>query len=270
MAGPPEPRDPRARRWTIVLVLMALVVVAGVALRVVDDRRADADRAADRRAEAREAVGDADVDAENEPAEVDPATDDPVDPTEGGGTSPTLDDPLGIELQTVNGVDGATALIVQSIGPVELGSQSTLPYVTGQLGEPDTSGPNAEEPTVCEASWVAWGLEAQFYFGHPPSPDASCTKGPVGAALMTGERWFIQPLTGGGRVIGVGDPVQAIDTAFPLATLERLSPGLAKLAENSQGYLLAEGSYGGDPYPTLYAIGVDGSIASFLYVSGAD
>lgn len=264
MAGP-EPRDPRARRWTIVLVLLALVVVAGVALRVVDDRRADeraADRAAEREAD-REATGGDDAAATEDLTEPElPASSDPA--------ADAVDDPLGIELQTVNGVDGATAMVVQSIGPIELHSQSTLPYVTGQLGEPDASGPNAEEPTVCDASWVAWGIEASFYFGHPPSPEASCTKGPVAAALMTGDRWFIQPLTGGGRVIGVGDPVSAIETAFPLATLERLSPGLADMAENPQGYLLAEGSYGGDPYPTLYAIGVDGSIASFLYVSGAD
>ncbi len=251
------------------LVFMALIVVAGVALRVVDDRRADADRAADRRAESAERAADADAETETE-AETEaegpaPELEEPSDPA-----ADAVDDPLGIELVTENGVDGATAFVVQSIGPVELGSQSTLPYVTRQLGEPDASGPNALDPDVCDASWVAWGLEARFYFGHPPSPEASCTKGPIAAALMTGDRWFIQPLTGGGRVIGNGDPVSAISTAFPLAARERLSPGLATLAQNSQGYLLAEGSYGGDPYPTLYAIGVDGSIASFLYVSGAD
>lgn len=242
---------------------MALVVVAGVALRVVDDRRAGGDQAAERHAQ----TSEAEAEAGDEPPASDPVETpaESIDPA-----AADVDEPLGIELVMQDGVDGATALVVQSIGPVELGSQSTLPHVAEQLGEPDTTGPNAADANVCDAGWVAWGLEARFYFGHPPSPEASCTRGPVAAALMTGERWFIQPLTGGGQVIGIGDPVEAIATAFPLSRRERLSSGLAALAQNPMGYLLAEGSYAGDPYPTLYAIGVDGSIASFLYVSGAD
>ncbi len=255
------------------LVLLAVVVVAGVALRMVDDRRRDADQAADRRAEAREEAREdaAAADDASEPAVDDPAPepDEPAGDATGSGSA-AIDDPLGIALVTSTGVNGEQALNVDQIGPVKLGGSSTLPYVTSVLGQPDNSGPNAQDANVCDGTWVTWGLEARFYFGHPPTPEASCTKGPVAAALMTGERWFVQPLTGGGRVIGVGDPVNAIATAFPNSRVERLSAGLATLAQSSDGHLIAEGSYGGDPYPTLYAIGVDGSIASFLYVSGAD
>lgn len=256
------------------LVLLALVVVAGVALRVVDERRRDADQAADKhlaqqRADELDTRREQDQDAEEEPT----ATDDPVvnpDVSTGSGTSPALDEPLGISLETIVDPDGDPAFVVQHLGPIELGSRSSIPYVAGVLGEPDSIGANPDDADVCDASWVAYGLEARFYFGQPPSPAASCEKGPIAAALMTGDRWFIQPLTGGGRVIGVGDPVESIATAFPFSRRERLTPGLASLAENTHGYLVAEGSYAGDPFPTLYAIDVDGVVASFLYVSGAE
>ena len=38
------------------------------------------------------------------------------------------------------------------------------------LGATDSSGPNAEDPNVCDARWTQHGLEAKFYYGHPPSP----------------------------------------------------------------------------------------------------
>lgn len=254
-------------------MLLALVVAAGVALRTLDERQGDDDPRADRAATTTtdgsdESRPDEDDSAEpvDEPtAEPDVAEDPAPDPA-----TQLLDQPLGISLQTGTGVDGAPTLNVDKLGPVRLGSTSSLPYVTSVLGEPDSSGPDQVEPTICDANWVAFGLEAQFYFGHPPSPEASCAKGPVAAALMTGERWFIEPLTGSGSVLKVGESESAIATAFPDARSERLSPGLARLAGQGAGYLVAEGSYGGDPYPTLYVIAVDGSIASFLFVSGAD
>jgi hypothetical protein len=243
---------------------------------VVDDRRRESEQAADRRAQQRQPERDDAAVTDNrgddsglEAGSDEPgAVDDPADAT--GSGSSALDDPLGIAISTTTSADGEPALYIEHLGPVELGSASSIPYVASVLGEPDSITPNAEDANVCNASWVAWGLEARFYFGQPPSPAASCEKGPIAAALMTGERWFIQPLTGGGRVIGVGDPVSAIKPAFPDSRRERLTGGLETLAANTHGYLVVEGSYAGDPFPTLYAIAVDGSIASFLYVSGAD
>ncbi|MCW2922378.1 MAG: hypothetical protein JWL76_2252 [Thermoleophilia bacterium] len=270
MTGPRQ-RDPRARRWTFVLVLLALIVVAGVGLRVVDERRRDADQTAENRARTREEAGaKADADAQ-EPARTDQEPDAPETPaTSSGSGSAALDEPLGISISMGTDVDGDPILLVDRLGPLVLDSAASIPYVTGVLGEPDNVGANPDDANVCDASWVAWGLEAQFYFGQPPSPEAACEKGPIAAALMTGERWFIEPLTGGGAVLTVGDPVSSIATAFPDSKLQRLPPGLASLAANQQGHLVVEGSYAGEAFPTLYAIGVDGSIASFLYVSGAE
>ena len=256
-------------------MLLAIIVVAGVALRMLDDRRRDSDQAADRRAEQREAERDEAKEDDGDDTAPEPADnrgdDSALDGTStGSGSSPALDEPLGISISTGTDPNGDPVLLVDRLGPLVLDSAASIPYVTSVLGEPDSTGPNAVDANVCDASWVAWGLEARFYFGHPPSIAASCELGPVAAALMTGERWFIQPLTGGGKVLGVGDPVSAIRPAFPGSSREQLSGILPALAESTEGYLLVEGSYAGEPFPTLYAIGVDGAIASFLYVSGAE
>jgi len=254
----PAPRDPRARRWTILLVLLALVVAGGVALRVAASSGGDDDPAPERKVEA-DAETDTTPDASTSTTDDDAAAE--PDP---GATPPDIEGPLVIEVVSTEGPSGPSQF-VRRLGPIITDSQSSLPYVTSVLGEPDSSGPDAQEPTVCDARWIQYGLEAQFYFGHPPSAEQSCSVGPVAAAVMTGDRWRV-----GADGLAVGDDLAALEQAFPGAQRSQLSPGLATLAGSSEGYVLAEASYGGDPYPTLFATVVDGEVASFLYVSGAD
>ncbi len=242
-------------------MLLGVIVVAGVTVRVLDARHADADRTAERPAQAQREDDD-------DTPEPPPTT--TTAPAEPGPAIPD-DTPLRIDIGQVAAIDGGLVDTVRSLGPVTLGSQSTIPAVAAQIGEPDSLGAAVEDPNICDATWVAMGLEARFYFGHPPSPEASCAKGPVVVALMTGARWHVPAgPQAGDATLAVGDSEQAIATAFPEATSERLPPGLATFAQSPEGYVLAVAAYGTQQYPTLYAIPVNGSIASFLYVSGAD
>jgi hypothetical protein len=251
-----EPRDRRRRRWTIVLVLLGLVVVAGVALRIVDSTRSNDARSSDAAVEAT-----SDGDREREQGDDEPAD----EPAAAPEPPPVPSGPYEIQLEQYVDPTGATATNVFALGPVTLGSDASLPNVTAQVGEPDSSGPTTEDPDVCGAEWVELGLYARFYYGHPPSPERSCSDGPLAAARMTGREWVIAS-----NGLAVGDPASQIDVAYPDAEVAPLGGLLATMAGATSARLLEQGSYGGTPYPTLYAVVADERIDAFVYVSGAD
>jgi hypothetical protein len=160
---------------------------------------------------------------------------------------------------------GGTANVVTGLAGLEVNSSATLDVAVRALGEPDRSGPGDKDSTLCHAEWNELGMHAVFYFGHPPSPEASCSRGPIGAALLTDERWQLQP--GGLRI---GDARERIDELHPEGRTERLVGPFGDVPGKDDAILLAEGSYGGDPYPSLYATVHEGRVAAFVIFSGAD
>lgn len=250
-------RGPRgSRRWTILLALLALVVVGGALLRATAVELG-------REEPAQRTAGSADDRPARDGGPVPPSRAD--DPVEGGEIGAPLEGDLVIEVREVVAADGGSSDVVRTLGPVLLDSQATLPYAVSRLGEPDSSGPSEVEPDVCTARWTAYELRASFRFGHPPSPEASCSRGPLVFAIARGAQWRVEPLG-----LAIGDAAATLEQSLAGATPAELPPALAQLLEAPEAYVLATGAYGDHRSPILYATAVDGRIESFAFVSNAD
>lgn len=199
-----------------------------------------------------------------------PATstgDEPEQPDAATEASATPDQattkPLAIRVAQVTDTFGNEVELVEQIGPV--GWKQPLPAATRALGPPATTAPGEQAKELCVATWPELGLELAFYFGHPPTYRDSCRRGPVGAGLMTGDRWQLQP-----SGVSIGASKDEVRAAIPDARREPLLGPFEDVPGSDDALLLAEGSYGGDLYPTLYATFRDDRLAAFVYVSGAD
>lgn len=161
---------------------------------------------------------------------------------------------------------GTPATYVTTIAGVPVGEGAGLSGARSTLGEPAESGPDEDAADHCHATWPDLGLELLFYFGHPPSAQRSCREGIVAAAVMEGPRWVTQP---GG--LSVGDDESRITETHPGAKRADVPKLLQRdLPDDVTAWVLEHGAYGGQPYPTLYAVVQDETVIALLYVSGAD
>lgn len=229
-----------SRRWTLLLVLLALVVFGGIALRASGiDLRDRADR---------EAPGQR-------------ATDD----DDGSVAAPAVDEPiegdLVIEVARVTGSDGQPADAVRTLGPVRLDSLATLPYAASTLGTPDSSGPADGEPSLCAASWGAYELQAWFTSAQP-SAEGPCSSGTVAVAIARGSQWRVEPLG-----IAIGDDLATLEQSLPGSTAQELPPAFAQLVEAQEAYVLATDGPTGRRSPALYATTEGGRVEGFVLVA---
>jgi hypothetical protein len=182
-----------------------------------------------------------------------------------GTASNTGSEPPQVVVEQVRSPIAGTVDNVARIASLQLDSGASLPVATRALGAPDRSGRGPADPTLCYAWWDDLGLEAIFWFAHPPSFRDSCRRGPLGAALMTGDRWRVVP-----SGLAIGDSRARARQLYPDARAGNLVGAFTKVPGRDDSLVLATGAYGGQREPILYATFVDDRVASLVYLSLAD